>query len=318
MKHGGVEWIKGKPSDIDDFSVNLNPLGVPDFVKELINDAIRNRIYELYPDNYKSLKENIAEIYNVDPDFIGVFNGATEVIRLLDPAVVEEPNFLEYPRKWIYFAREEDSRFLYSLQGDETIISNPNNPTGSKINISEIKEFLDNGKKLVVDESFADISDVESAIPLVKDYENLLVVSTFTKSFSVPGLRLGFSIGRKSEYLEKKAIPWRVNSIAYYVFANVDSKEVRLFFAKSKEYVRKLREDMIFKLPGKVYASSAPYVLVKFNMPIAEINTKLKVFKIRDCSNYIGLNNYYGRISVKRNFSSFVNLLNAILAGKDL
>ncbi|AWR97453.1 aminotransferase class I/II-fold pyridoxal phosphate-dependent enzyme [Acidianus sulfidivorans JP7] len=317
MKHGGVEWIKGKPNNINDFSVNLNPLGTPDFINELIYDAIKNRVYEYYPDNYRSLKENIAEIYNVDIDYIGVFNGATEVLRLLDPKVVPEPNFLEYRRKWIYFAEESENKFVYSLQGDDLIISNPNNPTGSKISLKDIRNFLDEDKKLVIDESFADISDVDSAISLVKDYDdNLLIISTFTKSLSIPGLRIGFSIGKESSLIESKAIPWRINSIAYYVIANVNPKEVRFFFKKSQEYVRRLRSEMIStlsKLPIKIYESYAPYILAKFNISVNEINSKLKTFKIRDCSNYIGLNSFYGRISVKEDFPDLIDEMRLII-----
>lgn len=318
MKHGGVKWIHGKPSDVEDFSVNLNPLGVPDFINQLIHEAIRSKVYEYYPDNYDSLKENIAEIYNVDQDYIGVFNGATEAIKLLNPLVVEEPNFLEYPRKWIYFARQEKNKFVYSLQGDELIISNPNNPTGSRIELKEIKEFLESGRFLVIDESFTDISDVESSLSFVKDYDNLLIISTFTKSFSVPGLRLGFTIGRKSKELERKAIPWRVNSIAYYVFSNVNAKEVRSFLSKSREYVKKLRTDFVKKLNSSklidtIYESFAPYILVKFKKPVTSINESLRNYKIRECQNYIGLDGFYGRIAVKPNYDELLEVFNRIL-----
>lgn len=318
MKHGGVEWVHGRPKEIEDFSVNLNPLGVPDFVKELIHDAIKNRIYEYYPDDYTGLKDNIAEIYDVNPEYIGVFNGATEAIRLLDPMVVPEPNFLEYPRKWIYFAKEEGNRFVYPLQGDELIISNPNNPTGSKVNIDEIRQFLDSGRYLVIDESFTDISDVQSSISLVNEYDNLLIISTFTKSFSVPGLRLGFSIGKRSVELEKKAMPWRVNSIAYYVFSNVNPKEVRSFFNRSKEFARRLREDITRKLSSLeivdvVYESFGPYVLVKFKKPVNKINEFLQKYKIRECQNYPGLNEFFGRIAIKPSYEKLIQELARIL-----
>lgn len=318
MKHGGVKWVHGKPIEIEDFSVNLNPLGTPEFIEELIQDAIKNKIYQYYPDNYESLKENIAEIYNVDADYIAVFNGATEAIKMLPPMVVPEPNFLEYPRKWVYFAIEEESRFVYRLQGDEVIVSNPNNPTGSKIDMREIIYFLDTGKFLVIDESFVDISDVESSLHLVKSYDNLLIVSTFTKSLSVPGLRIGFVIGKKSAELERKAIPWRVNSIAYYVFSNVDPKEIRNFFRRSKEHVRRLREEMTKRLSSlniveTVYESFAPYILVKFRIPVNKINESLKGYKIRNCQNYSGLNQFYGRIAIKNNYESLLKELNEIL-----
>ncbi|MCY0883728.1 MAG: histidinol-phosphate aminotransferase family protein, partial [Acidianus infernus] len=162
MKHGGVKWINGKPEKLRDFSVNLNPI-YPDFIEDLINEAIKEKVYLYYPDDYEKLRENIAEIYDIDEEYIGVFNGASEVINLLEPRVVPEPNYVEYKRSYIYFAEERENYFIYHLQGNKVIISNPNNPTGAKIDLKEIEEFLEEGKDLVVDESFADISLVDSA-----------------------------------------------------------------------------------------------------------------------------------------------------------
>ncbi|BDC19470.1 histidinol-phosphate transaminase [Acidianus sp. HS-5] len=314
MKHGGISWINGKPEKVKDFSINLNPI-YPEFIDELINEAIKEKIYTYYPDNYKKLKENIAEIYDVDEEYVGVFNGASEVINLLEPRVVPEPNYVEYRRSYVYFAEDIGSSFVYHLQGDKIMISNPNNPTGAKISLKEIEEFLNDGKDLVVDESFADIGLVESAKRLYKE-DNLLIISTFTKSLSIPGLRIGFSIGKRSKELERLTPPWRVNSIAYYALSNVNPKEVEKFFRKSRETVKSLLDN--FRIDGDVtvYKSFAPYVLVKFPVSVKALNSFLrsKGFLIRDCSNFVGLNEFYGRISMRKDYQDLVKEIEKFLS----
>jgi len=315
--HGGAKWINGKPNTIDDFSVNLNPLGIPRFLSDLITDAINYKVYQYYPDNYTKLKENIAEIYDVNPEYIGVFNGATEAIRLLDQGFnVPEPNFSEYPRISIYLAEENGNNFIYRILGKKVLLSNPNNPTGSAISLEEIVSALNNGKELIIDESFSDISTVSSAKKIVEDFNNILIISTFTKSFSVPGLRLGFTIGKNSKVLESRAIPWRVNSIAYYVFSNVNPKDTRLFFNESKDYIKNLlseiKHSIKFDFDYKMYNTHAPYLLFRFPFKVNVLNEYLvkRGFMIRDASSFVGLNSYYARISIKRNFKTLINYIN--------
>jgi len=317
MIHGGAKWTNGKPNTIDDFSINLNPLGMPDFLSDLISDAIKYKVYQYYPDNYTKLKENIAEIYDVNPEYIGVFNGATEAIRLLDQGInVPEPNFSEYPRISIYLAEENGNNFIYRILGKKVLLSNPNNPTGSTISLEEIVSALNDGKELIIDESFSDISAVSSAKKLVEEFNNILIISTFTKSFSVPGLRLGFTIGKSSKVLESKAIPWRVNSIAYYIFSNVNPNDVRIFFNESKSYTKNLLSEIKlsikFDFNYKMYNSNAPYLLFKFPFKVNILNDYLvkKGFMVRDASSFVGLNSYYARISIKRNFKTLINYIN--------
>ncbi|MEM1858999.1 MAG: aminotransferase class I/II-fold pyridoxal phosphate-dependent enzyme, partial [Metallosphaera sp.] len=206
-----MKWEKGRPSSIRDFSVNLNPLGVPRFLEELVEDAVRNRVYSFYPDEYRQLKRVISDLYDVDEEMIGVFNGASEAISLLDhDFFVPEPNYQEYPRGSVYLAHEDDE-FRFTLQGQKVLTSHPNNPTGASLPREEVVSFLQEGKTLVIDQSFADISPVDSFVDLVKEFPNLLLISSFTKAFSVPGLRIGFTIGSKSSLLERRAPPWRIN-----------------------------------------------------------------------------------------------------------
>ena len=317
MKHGGVDW-SNEPEKINDFSVNLNPLGTLSQIRKLIEEGVKKRVYEYYPpQNYRKLKEFIAELYDVDEELIGVFNGSSEAIKLLDKKCsVPEPNFSEYRRDQRYFALEKENEFEYHLLGDCVITSNPVNPTGSYIKEGEILNFLSSGKELILDESFADISLVNSFIRYTEEFDNLLVISSFTKSLSIPGLRLGFTVGKYSKSIEEKAPPWRVNSLVYYVFINLDPKEVKEFFKKSKEMVRRLIQELnTINTKFKIYNTVAPYFLAEFPIPSSELNKILRLygFQIRDSEGFIGLRNTHGRISLKNNIKELIDLINKIL-----
>lgn len=317
MKHGGVKWDK-EPEKINDFSVNLNPLGTLPQIRELIEEGVKKRVYEYYPpQNYQKLKEFIAELYDIDEELIGVFNGSSEAIKLINKKCwVPEPNFSEYIRAKSYFALEKENEFEYHLLGDCVITSNPVNPTGSYIKENEILDFLSSGKELILDESFADISLVSSSIKYTEEFDNLLVISSFTKSLSIPGLRFGFTVGKYSKYIEEKAPTWRINSLVYYVFVNLDPKEVREFFRKSKEMVKKLIYELkTIKVKFKIYNTVAPYFLAEFPIPSSELNKILRLygFQIRDSENFIGLRPTHGRISLKSNIKDLIALINNIL-----
>ncbi|AAY79865.1 aminotransferase class I/II-fold pyridoxal phosphate-dependent enzyme [Sulfolobus acidocaldarius] len=302
MRHGGVEWVHGRPLKIDDFSVNLNPLGTPEFIDELIRDALMNKVYSYYPPlQLRDIKEFIADLYNVDISLVGIFNGASEVISLLEPCNVPEPNYSEYKRAGSYYAMESDDIFIYSLEGSCVITSNPVNPTGSFVEREKIIDFLSNGGKLILDESFADISLIEPNYDLASEFDNLLFISSFTKSLAIPGLRIGFTIGKRSKELEDKSPPWRLNSIAYYVFSNLHAKEVRDFFRKSKDHLSSLISGL--SSPFKIYKTVAPFVLVKFPIPATRVNQMLRPlgYQIRDSEGFKGLNEFYGRVAVKHN-----------------
>lgn len=317
MKHGGVEWYK-EPENINDFSVNLNPLGTPEVIHELILEGVKKRVYEYYPpQNYKKLKEFIAELYNVDEDLIGVFNGASEAIRLIDKkCYVPEPNFSEYKRGHVYLAVEKDDCFYYYLSGNCVITSNPVNPTGSYILEKEIVNFLSSGRELILDESFVDISLISSSIKYTKEFNNILVISSFTKSLSIPGLRLGFTIGKQSRVLEERAPPWRVNSLVYYVFANLDPKEIKDFFRKTKDVLRTFIDELkTTKKKFRVYETVAPFFLAEFPIPTHKLNEILRVygFQIRNPEGFVGLRVTHGRVSLKNNFKELIALINSIL-----
>jgi histidinol-phosphate aminotransferase len=313
MKHGGFSWNKGEPPNVKDFSVNLNPLGVPKEIEELIKDAINLKVYRYYPQyNYKCLKENIGEIFDVNPSYIEIYNGVSEFLSLLtDEYSCPQPNYGEYPCYNKYTVKEEGNSYVYDLRGTKVITSNPVNPTGSLIDESEILEFLADKRELVLDESFMDLSDGKSFTNKIEEYPNLVVLSSFTKSLSIPGLRMGFSFSIKQKV---RPIPWRVNSIANYVFSNANPKKIREFLNKSKEKIIEIRDNFEKMFPFKIYDTHAPFVLVEFPIPTKIINKFLieNGYYIREPEGFIGLRDTHARISLRDDVQDLVKVLNSL------
>lgn len=336
--HGGTA-----PEGFLDFSAPLNPLGTPGVLRELIAEAVSREVYGRYPDyRYDQLRDAIAEFYGVDPEGVLPLNGASEALYLLvlslRPAalVAFEPTFGDHRclseaiglETAVVLYRETGDRYELPSEAlseaglptcDKTIVvlSNPNNPTGAVLPRSQLKHILDTyaGSVVLVDEAYVELCHLcenTGAIDLVDSYENLVVVRSLTKAFAVPGLRVGFlytSNARLLESVESSRPPWNVNSLADAVFTEAlreHPADLRSFLRQSRVVVKTESEYLSQALRSiglKVYAPSAPYVLVKHpGIPSGEMLRLLEGKRVyfRDASSYPGLTPYHARISVRR------------------
>jgi histidinol-phosphate/aromatic aminotransferase/cobyric acid decarboxylase-like protein len=173
-------------------------------------------------------------------DNLVVGNGSSELIKLLNDRVMTKttvplPTFNEFtarPPSEIhrYPLREEDDfrldvdTLLAEIQrsGSEfAVIVNPNNPVGNLLETRAVERILDSGVTLVVDEAFMAFTDGRhSAEHLVPRYENLIVVTSATKSMGIAGLRLGYVLTRneRAKKLLRTALPiWNVNSMSEFI-----------------------------------------------------------------------------------------------------
>ncbi len=240
--HGGDIYSFDK--DVLDFSINTNPLGIRQEIRAAAISAIGDM--DKYPDmRQEKLKAAIGKMEGVDPDHIICGNGASEMIFALVTALKPEktlllsPSFTEYEiavdsvrtEKVFYLLKEENSfdlkeDILERINGDIDMffICNPNNPTGRMIEKELLKRILEkcceNDVCLVIDESFTGFSpryDECSMVEEAERYDNLIILKSFTKMYSLPGLRLGYGIIKDPEIvekLEKSRAPWSVSNIA--------------------------------------------------------------------------------------------------------
>lgn len=239
-KHGGkvqqAASILGR--EPLDFSANINPLGYPP-LEGLIAEEIKNIAH--YPDNsYRGLCRAAAKFAEVDEDCIVPGNGSSELIRLMAEACLEEgklalvptPSFGEYTNQSLLAGGRvekikigEDGLPVLDQalldKADLLFLCNPNNPTGRLLSAHQVTDLADRCERaetfLLVDEAFIELSGPqESVAALAPEREYLFVMRSLTKSFGVPGLRLGFGVTNPdlARILNLARVPWSIGSIA--------------------------------------------------------------------------------------------------------
>lgn len=230
------EQPQGKPL----IKLNTNESPFPPSEKVL---AVLNRTegaaLRLYPDpTAKGLKEALASTYGVQPENVFAGNGSDEALNFAFMAFGEDgaafPD-ITYGFYQVFAALHgiaADVKPLtktfqididaYRGAGKLTVLANPNAPTGLVLSLAEIEALLkaDPQHVFVVDEAYIDFAAPgTSAIPLTKQYKNLLVVQTYSKSRSMAGARVGYAIGDAAliqdlERIRYSTNPYNLNRIS--------------------------------------------------------------------------------------------------------
>ncbi len=311
-----------------DFSANINPLGAPPLESVVLKEL---ESIGYYPDNkYTEFRSAIARFVDVEPENVVPGNGSSEIIRLFAEMVLEEgdlalipfPTFGEYENQSLLSGArvkriETDSKGMPIISDPDLsdakalFVCNPNNPTGALIPREDIaalaKRCERNEVFLLVDEAFIELSDPDQSIAyLAPDMEYLLVMRSLTKSFGVPGLRLGFGVANPLfiEIMDRSRIPWSISSIAAaagaYLLGNAD------YLEDSRNLIKREREWLTSALSNlglKPLTSSVNFILV--NIQPAGIGsdelTKYMIAQgvlVRDCQSF-GLGKGYIRVAVR-------------------
>ncbi|PIE39381.1 MAG: histidinol-phosphate transaminase [Gammaproteobacteria bacterium] len=203
-------------ADLLKLNTNENPYGPSPEVAQAINAAVAN--LQLYPEPESiALREALAGLYaGVTKDEVFVGNGSDEVLALVFHALLqrEKPvygvdvSYSFYPVwaklygvDWQTIPLCDDFSVDIDAFPDNSggiVLPNPNAPTGVLLGLDAIETLLKKHRDclLVIDEAYIDFGG-ESAVPLIKNYDNLLVVQTFSKSRSLAGLRVGMAFGHQ-------------------------------------------------------------------------------------------------------------------------
>ena len=227
-----------QPRDMQYVKLNTNESPFPPSAKAIAAAAEAAKKLQLYSDpTCRALRNKLAEVYGVEPDEVIVTNGSDEVLDFAFQAFCDERTaavFADitygfYPvfaqRNGVPFEtvalRDDFSIDItdYFGVGKTIFIANPNAPTGLALSRAQIEQILVHNPDnvVVVDEAYVDFG-AESCVPLVHQYDNLLVTQTFSKSRSLAGGRLGFGIGSKALIADLQTIrystnPYNVNSM---------------------------------------------------------------------------------------------------------
>lgn len=330
VRHGGKNSLKNISADLVDFSANISPGGVPPSVTKSLQKNLH--IIQTYPDLHSSeLLSKLKKYTHLPKSNLIVGNGAIEIIYNFCSAFLSKktkvlihiPTFQEYEMaaklndckvsffKVIHLSESLDDFILQIPRNGCVFLCNPNNPTGKLLPKKNLLQIIKTAKKLssivFVDECFIELvpESNESVMSYVKKYDNLFVLRSLTKSFGLPGLRIGYAAGSKQmvEILQKIKIPWSVNSLAQR--AAIVSLQDHSSLSKSKIIIKKELSyliNAISKLNGfECYDSTTNFILIKTKQDSTTIKQKLlkKNILIRDCRNFRGLDNHHIRIAVK-------------------
>ena len=255
----------------------------------------------LYPDSdCSSLREKMAFYYGCKAENIMVGNGSSEIINTVINAYCEKadkvmsfvPSFSMYKTycdlcsaEYVGVDSEDDfSQDINKLIKEAKmldpkiiIICNPNNPTGYVTPMEDVIKVLENFKNslVILDEAYADFSG-NSALGLINDYENLIVMRTMSKAFGRAGLRVGCLIAAEKtvKYIWKVKLPYNVNILSQYAAEKALSNSGRVVeYIESVKIRREELSSELKKLDFLVYPSGANFLFVK--PPIQNLFEKL-------------------------------------------
>jgi len=333
-KHGGnlrkLASLAGlSPKDILDFSANINPLGLPEWLRPLISRTIASLTH--YPDpDCAALINAISARYGIAEDEIIAGNGSTELLYLipraipLNRAIVPVPAYSDYalaselaglPVEKDIMKEEDGFRpdlksIEVRLHGNDIVfIGQPNNPTGLLCNADALRDMaLRNASvTFVIDEAFA--AFVEGMDSLTRERPpNVIVLLSFTKFFAIPGLRLGCAIADPAIISRIRAMipPWSVNTLAQAVGEKAMKDEE--YARNTRAYCRterKLLTEKLQSVPGfYVYTGEANYLMVRIDRKglsapaLAEKLLPMGI-TIRVCDNFDGLDERFFRVAVR-------------------
>ena len=326
-----------------DFCYLVNPyFPTPRVVNEM--QANFQTLLTQYPSGMKVNTIIASKCFGVSEDYIIPGNGAAELIKVLmellrtNKVGTIRPTFEEYPnrlpKEQLVTFVPKDNTYRYTAQElmdffdarpvDTLLIINPDNPSGNFIPKSDLLRLAEwssqKGMRLIIDESFVDFSTGYEHNSLLSDelleqYPRLIVMKSISKSFGVPGIRLGILASADKELIaqmKKEVSIWNLNSFAEF-FMQIYNKYEKDYKTACSKFLRE-RADFEQKLRGvsylRVMPSQANYFLCEILPPKTANEVVLYMLKhhnilTRDCSNKPGLDRrQYMRIAVRNHLDN--------------
>lgn len=342
--HGGDVWTAAvrygnEEKAFLDYSANINPLGPPPQVLRLMEHDLS--WMTRYPDpGHRQLKQLLALRLSVREEELVIGNGAAECMALLILAErpsrvgIVEPCFSEYETLSRQFGTE-----VISLLGDKEqhyrasaadleafihtvdicFIGHPNNPTGVMYDCETLKRAVlaaeQSGTVLAVDEAFIDYmvdGEERSALRLLKESAQLVILRSLTKFYAIPGLRLGYAITSPERVLAMsgKQVSWSVNGLALTageaMFSPSEKEQLTAYEDRTRELNETERAWLCLQLEQlnvSVIPSETNYILCEIQQPWTAEKLQAALGKrgilIRSCAMYNGLGAGFFRLAVK-------------------
>ena len=345
-KYGGY-WRYPK---LTDFCYLVNPFFPGTKMKEELKSNF-DALLESYPSGRKVNLQLASKCFHVKQNYLCVGNGAAELINLLMTILTGKtgiifPTFEEYPNR---LSSEEIVSFTpnnenYSYNADEIIqfyqnkdissllLVNPDNPSGNYMVHDELLKLCewacDKKIRLVIDESFLDFAEGSPIITLLKNstlerFTNLIVIKSISKSYGIPGLRLGILASSDEQLtmkINKEISIWNINSFAEYFMQIFNKYEDEYYLACDKlinervNFYNELKEIPFLR----VIPSASNYFLCEVKKQFTSTEVAFLLLDkhnilIKDCKSKQGFDGKdYIRIAI-RNREDNQKLVNALL-----
>jgi threonine-phosphate decarboxylase len=333
--HGGNIYEAARRYDIAekrilDFSSNANPLGPSSAATRAAKRALA--LMGRYPDpETAGLRKAVARYFGLKSDHAVCGAGASGLLHLIPrvfrpkKVLIPVPTFTEYAAsvrdaggEAVPLLLKEHNGFRvdpiemsFALKGmDMAILCNPNNPTGMLIPKAEMLEIaryaLDQGVRLIVDESFMDYAESESIVKDAVQTPHIICVRSFDAFFGLPGIRAGYAVANEATaaVIREGQEPWTLNIPAEQ--AAIAALNDWGYIKRTRRLVQGERDRLLSALrilPGvETFPCSANFILFKLTsfdgFTLIQKLGERGMF-VRECSSFPGLDSRYIRIAVR-------------------
>lgn len=322
-----------------DFCYLVNPYFPPKRMRDELRANFDVLLTE-YPSGMQVNSLLAGKYFNIKQDFVVVGNGAAELIKSLMESIegnigVVFPTFEEYPnridrsRLVTFVPYDADLRYtaedIKHFFGDKMIgtllLINPDNPSGNFIHKRDVLGLAEwshqRGLRLIVDESFVDFTDEGTTSSLLQNdtllqYPNLIVIKSISKSYGVPGLRLGVMASSDTKLIsavKNDVAIWNINSFAEF-YMQIFNKYEQIYKVACDKFVEERNRfgEELGKIPYlRVIPSQANYFLCEVigrysANELTELLLNRYNILIKDCNNKTGLQGKnYIRIAIRTN-----------------
>ncbi len=312
-----------------DFSSNIWCKPPPKQFYSKLSGVLKSTTDYPHP-NAEGLREQLAIHHKTNAGNICVTNGSVDGIFLLAQifatkrSAIITPSFSEYETACqrfnhkINFYPNSEKWFEKKITDEIIWFGNPNNPDGKMVSANKIEKMVAANPNtiFIVDEAFTELAVVPiSVVALLQKYTNLIVLRSFTKTFSIPGIRLGYILANKQIISNVKTItiPWSVNSLAIEA-GMIILKNYSGMLPGFEEIVelKNYLEVSLKKIPEiQTFPSGTNFLLaqlIKGNAAdLKNFLIKNHGVLIRNASNFRGLTPNYIRLSIQN--ETKINLL---------
>jgi len=325
-----------KSDETLDFAQTLNSLGPPEGTLDVLRDSAHLCLE--YPEAYShgDLKEAFADAHDIDPSTVTFGAGTTEIIYTLPRILNEGQVLIPSPTFWQYVAssvREKKNIVRFSVGPDADFqvdydklrkevgnssvvyLCNPNNPTSKLYDTEMIKSLATEYPDVdfIIDETYLLFLlefQKKSLMTFAASVENVYVVLSFSKFYSVPGLRTGALVSSSSNIksYESNMVPYVLSSISVPAVKHILQDHAFIDFARQTfadriDQTYSLATSLLPQDTVEVVKPEGPFILMGLkkglSSTVIEKELRERGILIRDCSSLDGLGDKWVRASCK-------------------